>query len=222
MRLAVEKIVIDPNIYPRRKVNQFHVAKLRAAFQAGAKFPPLTVEHTTHRLVDGRHRRDVYVAEGVATIDVTTKHYASEADLFADAVRLNVGHGEALDQYCVRNSIIRLLEYGFTREIITDIVRLPAARIEEIERGFAFNESDNKPIALKGGLDHLKGAHLDQGQMEVNRHYSGGKAVFYVRQICDLLQNDMWPVTSTTFPAEMDRLVRLWAAIKRGQDGKAA
>lgn len=216
MKLELARVVIDPTVFPRNKVNPFHVAKLRSALQSGAVFPPLILERDTLRLVDGLHRHAAYTAEGVETIDVTTKKYASEAELFADAVRFNVGHGEPLDQYTVRNAIIRLSEYGFAREQITEIVRLPAAKIDEIQRGFAFND-ENKPIALKGGLDHMAGGHLDAQQQEVNRHYSGGKAVFYVRQVCQLLENDMWPVQSGTFAHEMDRLCSMWADIKHGR-----
>ena len=217
MKLALDKIVIDPSIYPRTRVNLFHVNKLRSALSAGAVFPPLVVERETHRLVDGLHRHGAYKAEGIATVDVVAKKYASEAELFADAVRLNVGHGEPLDQYTVRSAIIRLTEYGFAREQIIEIVRLPPVKLDEIQRGFAYNAENNKPMALKGGLDHMAGARLDPEQQEVNRHYSGQKATFYVRQLCGLLEADMWPVKSENFTHEMDRLVTLWEQIKHGR-----
>jgi ParB/Sulfiredoxin domain len=207
-KVQVSKIVIDEAIYPRSSVSEFNVNRLVSALETGAPLPPITVEAKTYRLVDGRHRYEAYKKEGIKTIEVIEKVYASEADLFADAVRCNIGHGEPLDQYTVRNAIIRLTAYGYQREQISDVVRLPIEQIEKIERGFAVSQ-DGKPVALKGGLNHLKGRTLDPQQMEVNRHYSGGKAIFYVRQICDLLENDIAPV-SVGFVAEMDRLVDLW------------
>lgn len=217
MKLALSKIVVDDTIYPRTKVNTFHVRRLRDALQAGAKLPPLIVEHGTNRLVDGRHRHDAYAAQGVKTVDVEPRKYASEAELFADAVRLNVAHGEGLDRYTIRNAIIRLSEMGFEREQITEIVRVPAVQVDLMRRGFAIAAASNKPIALKGGLSHLSGEHLDEQQMEVNKHYAGGRAVLLVRQIIDLLENDMWPINSQVFPREMDRLTQTWESVKRGK-----
>ena len=207
-KVAISKIVIDEAIYPRSSVSEFNVNRLIAAIKTGVKLPPITVEAKTYRLVDGRHRYEAYKKEGLKTIEVIEKVYASEADLFADAVRCNIGHGEPLDQYTVRNAIIRLTAYGYQREQISDVVRLPIEQIEKIERGFAASQ-DGKPVALKGGLSHLKGQTLDPQQIEINKHYSGGKAVFYVRQLCDLFENNMAP-TSAGFVAEMDRLMTLW------------
>jgi hypothetical protein len=210
-KIQLSKIVIDDSIYPRTAVSDFHVGRIVAALKTGVKLPPLMVEARTNRLVDGRHRFEACRREGYKTVEVIEKVYSSEADLFADAVRLNVGHGEPLDQYCVRSAIIRLTEYGYRREQISEVVRLPIDQIEKIERGFAMAQN-GKPVALKGGLDHLKGRTLDPQQIEVNRHYSGSKAVFYVRKICDLLENDMAP-TTRTFIDEMDRLVALWQQV---------
>jgi hypothetical protein len=207
-KIAISKIVIDETIYPRTSVSEFNVNRLVAALKTGVKLPSIIVEAKTYRLVDGRHRYDAYKKEGLKTIEVIEKVYASEADLFADAVRYNIGHGEPLDQYTIRNAIIRLTAYGYQREQISDVVRLPLDTIEKIERGFAASQ-DGKPVALKGGLNHLKGRTLDPQQMEINKHYSGGKAIFYVKQICDLLENDIAPTTAG-FAAEMDRLVMLW------------
>lgn len=213
MKLAFNKIVLDDRIYPRTHVNEFNIARLAHAFDSGATFPPLTIESGSNRLVDGWHRYETYKRKGVATVEVTKKAYTTEADLFADAVRLNIGHGEPLDQFTIRNAIIRLNRYGYSREQITEVVRLPADQLDKIERGFASSKETGEPIALKGGLNHLRGQSLDGQQQQVNRNYSGGKAVFYVRQICDLLEHDMWPNSSASFDSEMDRLVGLWTAI---------
>jgi hypothetical protein len=210
-KVSISKIVIDEAIYPRTSVSEFNVNRLVAALKTGVKLPAIIVEAKTYRLVDGRHRYDAYKKEGLKTIEVIEKVYASEADLFADAVRFNIGHGEPLDQYTVRNAIIRLTEYGYQREQISDVVRLPVEMIEKIERGFAASQ-DGKPVALKGGLNHLRGRMLDPQQIEINKHYSGGKAIFYVKQICDLLENDIAPTTAG-FAAEMDRLVALWRQV---------
>src|SRR5580765_6491751 len=129
MKLPIEKIVIDEAIYPRSSVNDSNVSKLVLALNTGTVLPPITVEAKTFRLVDGRHRYEAYKKIGLKTIEATAKVYKNEADLFADAVRNNIGHGLPLDGYTVRAAIIRLSEYGYTKEAISDVVRMPVAQL---------------------------------------------------------------------------------------------
>jgi hypothetical protein len=212
-KINIDKIILDQSIYPRNGVNDFNVARLASALATGSKLPPLIIEATTKRLIDGWHRHQAYKQRGIETVDVKEKTYNSEADLFADAVRLNISHGEPLDSYSVRQSIIRLQQYGYSRDQVSEVVRLPIDRIEKIERGFAFNTAGG-PIALKGGISHLRGTTLSESQQETNRHYSGGKATFHVKQLSDLLERNMWPRTQT-FAHEMNRLVQLWTAVNK-------
>lgn len=211
MKIKIAKIVIDESIYPRNSVSQINVDRLRSALKTGAKLPPLVTEAKTHRLVDGRHRLAAYQQQSIETCEIIEKVYANEAELFADAIRCNVGHGEPLDHYSIRRAILRLTtEYGYQRESVSEIVRLPVPQIEHIEKGFAARIEDGKPFAVKGGLPHLAGMALSADQREVVKHYSGGKAVFQARQLADLLEHDMWPRNSSAFATEMNRLTKLW------------
>jgi hypothetical protein len=218
--IAINKIVLDDSIYPRNGTSDIHVSRLVASLKLGGKLPPMIVEASTMRLVDGRHRYKAYEHLEISKVSVEQKVYSTEADLFADCVRCNIAHGEPLDQYSVRAAIVRLEKYGYTRDRISDVVRMPIETLEKIERGFAANES-GEPVALKGGLSHLSGAVLSAAQLNVNRHYSGGKASFYARQLSELLENNMWPERSQSFAHQMDRLVSLWAAVDRGSEEAA-
>jgi ParB-like chromosome segregation protein Spo0J len=211
-KLALEKIVIDESLYPRNGVSGFNVNRLINAIESGAKLPPIIIENKTCRLVDGRHRYEAYKNSGLKTIEVIEKVYKNEADLYADAVRLNVVHGEPLDLFTIRTAIIRLTSYGYSKEEISEVVRLPIEQITKAERRVAHNES-GEPVALKGGLAHLAGQTLDRHQQEINRRYSGPKALFFVRQISGLLANNMHPTTAA-FADEMDALCKLWREVK--------
>jgi ParB-like chromosome segregation protein Spo0J len=211
MKYDTSQIVIDDAIYPRKEISEFGVTRLIQALLTGAKLPPIIVEASTLRLVDGRHRLLAHQRLDIKQIEVKEKTYATDADLFADAVRLNTGHGEPLDSYSIKNAIIKLEDYGYSKEKISEVVRLPVARIEKMERGFAVNEA-GKPLAVKGGLSHLHGALLTPEQQAINRKYSGGKAIFHLKQLNQLLENDMYPQTAL-FATEMDRLVLLWTKI---------
>ena len=220
MKLKLTDIVIDESIYPRTQVNLYAVQRMVHAYESGAKFPPLVVEASTRRLVDGRHRYEMFKRKGATKVDVAEKAYPSEADLYADAVRLNIGHGQTLDQYSVRAAVAKLIEYGYERAAISEVVRVPVDHLETIVKGFAAAPT-GQPVALKGGLRHMAGQSLSQEQITVNRSYAGGKATFYARQVADLLASDLWPRESEGFAAQMDRLVELWAAVRNAKSEAA-
>jgi ParB-like nuclease domain len=208
MKINLDDVVLDETLYPRKSVSEYNVVRLANAIEAGASMPPIVLEIKTHRLVDGWHRIEAFRRLGRKTIDAIEKQYPTEGELFADSIRLNVSHGEHLDQYCIRNAVIRLQEFGFQRAQISEIVRLPPIKIEKIERGFAVSE-EGKPIALKSGLSHMRGEVLSQDQLQINRCYSGPKAVFHAKLLLGMIEADAWPRTDA-FISKMDELCAAW------------
>lgn len=211
-RIAVGDVVVDETIYPRGSVNLLHIKRLQDAIDGGAILPPVIVERGTNRLVDGRHRLGAYLAKELAEISCEFRVYDTEADLFADAVRLNAEHGAPLTYYDVKLSVLRLEELGYTRDRISGVVRLQIEKVEDIVRGSAVSTTTGLPIALKGGLRHKMGQPLSELQQQAMRKYSGGNVVHYIRQLIALLENDLWPGESVSAKTEMDRLVARWLA----------
>lgn len=219
MKIDTTSVVIDETVYPRSSMSEFLVHRMMEALDSGSRFPPIVIEAGSRRLVDGRHRLEVSLRKGIMEIDADEKAYPSEAEMFADAVRLNISHGAALTAYDIKVSIARLQALGFQREQIGEVVRIGADKIDTIVKGFAAG-GDGQPLALKGGLRHMRGTTLSEQQIAAQRRYGGGQAVFYVRQIKALLEADMWPTHSDVFATEMDELIVLWRAA-RGDSGAA-
>jgi hypothetical protein len=102
-----------------------------------------------------------------------------------------------------------LTAYGYAKEQISEVIRVPIDRIEKIERGFATDSTTGEPVALKGGLRHLARQPINASQQEVNKHYSGLKGTFYAKQLASLLEHNMQPQTEA-FALAMDDLCALW------------
>lgn len=212
MKMKLENLVLDDVLRARSSLDPIAVHRLVQAYEAGARFPPMTVEAGTRRLVDGWTRRAAYERLGLTVIEVIQKRYASEAELFADAIRLNVSHGEPLSSYDLKCAIARLEELGIKRESISEIVRIPAARIDEMVRGSGVGASGSA-VPLKYGLGHLAGQQLTQQQQGALKHYGGQSAAYYVNQLILLLEQDLWPRNQPNFANGMTKLCGLWTAI---------
>jgi hypothetical protein len=207
-KLQMTDIVIDESLYPRSQLNGYGVQRMVDAFRAGAVFPPLVVEAKTNRLIDGRTRYETYLRCAVTEVDCRQKSYPTEADVYADAVRLNTTHGQPLTNYDVRSAVARLEQLHYPHEQIAEVVKVPVERIAELIKGFAHDQAGDL-LALKGGLAHLRGETLTAKQVTAQRHYGGAKGVFYVRQVILMIENNLCPKDGP-FASELERLVTLW------------
>jgi hypothetical protein len=207
-KLQINDIVIDESLYPRSQLNEYALQRMVDAFRAGAVFPPLIVESKTHRLIDGRTRYETYLRCNVTEVETRQKSYPTEADVYADAVRLNTTHGQPLTNYDVRSAVARLEQMRYPHEQIAEAVKVPIERIAELIKGFAHDQAGDF-VALKGGLSHLSGETLTKKQMDAQRHYGGSKGVFYIRQVILMIENDLYPANGP-FVSELERLIALW------------
>lgn len=58
--VKIDAVQIDMSVYPREKWNTATVERYADALRAGVKFPPITLEQGTNRLLDGMHRLKAY------------------------------------------------------------------------------------------------------------------------------------------------------------------
>ncbi len=100
-RLKLTKLKLDDKVFPRAKVDGYHVRAIAKALEAEAHLPPIIVEAKTFRVVDGWHRIAAFrrVWGDDALIDAEVREYEDDAAFFADAVKANVAHGRGLTPY---------------------------------------------------------------------------------------------------------------------------
>lgn len=66
--IDIDQICWDPKIYPRQKWNTSTIERYADAIEAGAQFPPITLERDTNRLLDGKHRLEAHKRIGATSI----------------------------------------------------------------------------------------------------------------------------------------------------------
>jgi len=213
--VKLSDLILDYNVYPRNDISSVHVTSLCDALEIGDPVPPITVCGKTKRISDGFHRFKAHERLGREMIEVVWRDYKNDAELFKDAVRMNVSHGRAFDPYDRKRAVLRLKDFGLTPRDISDVVRLPMHRVEIVIGGFG-KGFRSQSIVLKSGLaSTLKQQHtLTQKQEKTNERWSGSQPAFHVNQLVLLLEAEIVPKTSA-FVAGMDRLCELWLAITK-------
>jgi hypothetical protein len=151
--LKIAYLQMPKTFYPRNSVNMMIVEKYANYIKAGAEFPPILVGRLHNHLivVDGWHRTHAYIKLRIKYIRAIVRDYSSEKDLFADAVRLNQGHGYSLTKHDRQRCIRRLKLMKFNPEEIMRLTSIPAS---EVTRSW----QSQKPVLTATGPG---GKHID-------------------------------------------------------------
>jgi hypothetical protein len=129
--LKIADLIMDWKLYPRKEIDHVVAEKYAAAMRTGSVFPPIRIGLLNGKsiIVDGVHRVTARKLLNIEYMDAVVERFDSEADLFAEAVRLNAGHGKTFTDVELRENIKRLQKYKFSVKDIQTIVSVPASEI---------------------------------------------------------------------------------------------
>jgi len=122
--LPLHELVWDWTIYPRHDVDGSVIANLERAMRAGVTIPPILVEKTSKRIVDGWHRAHAWrrVYGDTAEIPVVLASYPNERALLEAAIAPNATHGRPLDSQDRTRSVLMLRKLGASDEEIAVVL----------------------------------------------------------------------------------------------------
>lgn len=188
-KVKASKLVMDYELYPRERIDDFHVKQMVEALRAEVEFPPLLACKKTLRIVDGFHRTRAHQRYfGVdVELDVYLKTYNSELEIFQEAMRLNVGHGRSLTIYDKARCITKAESLGMEPDQIATALAMTPQRLSEMRRT-RFASHDMQPVALKRTTAHFAGSILTEEQIEYNTKAGGLQQSFYVNQVVAMLE----------------------------------
>lgn len=194
--LAVGELVEDLRLYPRTQVSGTNVTNLVAALEAGVTLPPPIADEASKRIVDGFHRRQAYLRMFGPSyaIPVELRRYASEAEIYRDAVSLNAAHGLPLQSFEKRKVALRLRDEGVDDRAIAVVLHTTPDRIEKICLRVATVTQDNGSVRLeplKRPLFHFQGLAMTEQQAKVHKSAPGTSYLLIVQQLRDALRHNM-------------------------------
>ena len=212
MKVAIETLVLDYALYPRSGVDDIHVADMAEAIKAGAVLPPITVDATTKRVVDGFHRIAASKKQGHTHIKVNFKQYENEADLYLDAVRLNAVHGKKFSHFDQAGIIAKASELQIDPEIAANAMHISKERFSELILKKTGQDGQGRLVPIKHSTDWLAGREISETQRKGLAKAGGMPAPWYARQLIHLLQSDLVDWTNPGFVAVAAELAGLLEA----------
>lgn len=190
-RIKITRLVLDDNIYPRDRLNSYHVDELVEALKAGVQVPPIVADTSTLKVVDGWHRIEAYrkFLGDKASINTELKQYASEAEMFQDAIRLNASHGQSLSRMDQAHCLAKAMVFKLEQAVVATLLNLTQERAEELVSN-RLATSGKEDIVLKGSTAWMAGRNLSKEEVKYNRVAGGLPQTFYINQVIAMLEND--------------------------------
>ncbi len=194
-RLRLSELVEDLDVYPRASLFSGHVAELEEAFRAGADLPPPIIDKASKRIVDGFHRVRMLrrVLGPDAEISVELRQYASDAELFLDALRLNGHHGRRMSTFDVARCARIAEQLAIAPEQVATALSVRVERLSEIRAVKEAVTVDGACVPIRRGLAHLAGRTLTPRQIDAARRIGGQPPVYHANQLIELLEADAVP-----------------------------
>lgn len=192
VHMPVSELVEDFDIYPRHEVSSVNVRNLISAYLSGRTIDPIKADKKTKRIIDGFHRRRMWikVAGADAIIPVDVKDYKSDEEMLAAAVEANAHHGLQLQEVDKRRVVLRLGDLGVDDERIATVLHIPPARVQKLRVRIATVTEPGGTIRkepLKRPHFHMQGKPMSEGQAQAARSAPGTSYSLVVRQLRDAI-----------------------------------
>lgn len=149
--ISIHDLIFDRSLNPRLHGVDSDVVEFYATIFKDVVWPPILVDRATHKLLDGWHRVEAAKRVGVYTLAVQYVD-AKEEELFALAVKANLGHGVHLAREERFKAIIRLQREAWTHERIAEFFGCSLKMIANTEKA--------EDLRVKFKVQELPGAAL--------------------------------------------------------------
>lgn len=190
--LKISELVFDKELYPRMDIGWQTAYKYSQEMKAGSVFPPIIVGLFQGKLyvVDGWHRIRAKELLKEDHIQGTVKDYENYNDMFLDAIKLNISHGQPFSPQDKVRVIYKLENMNFELDAISKIVLIPMGKME-IFRSRTVIGPDGKPIFMKSivakaGADLKAIAEVNMESLSV-RNISG-----LIEQLIELIRSGVF------------------------------
>ena len=159
--VSVHDLIFDRTINPRLNGVDQEVVEFYAGIFNDVVWPPVLVHQPSNKLLDGWHRVEAAKRAGVYALPVQWVE-AKDEDLFALAVKANLGHGVNLKKEERLKAVARLQREGWTNERIATFLGFSLTMVNKTEKA--------EDLRIKFKVENHPGAALPiESLIEINK-----------------------------------------------------
>lgn len=192
MKVPVNSLILDFDLYPRANIDSHNVTLLVEALTAGVELPPITIDKKSRKVIDGFHRCKAHLRHfgDLAEIEVVERSFKNDGAMFEEAMRLNASHGAKLDRYDRVHCVLKARELKLPFAQVATALSMHVDRLKALvdDREAKVN---GRATPLKQTLRHMAGSKLTQGQEDANKKLTGMNQSTYANQLILLIDNGL-------------------------------
>lgn len=190
-KLKLSRLVLDYNLYPREHLDPYHINKMVEVLKVGKSMPPIIVDKTTFKVVDGFHRVEAYrrLYGDDYQIESNVKEYDGEAEMFKDAIQFNASHGRSLSRMDEAYCLAKAKTFKLEQAVVASLLNITVEKAEELI-ATRLATSQDRDIVLKGSTAWMAGRRLTEAQTNYNRKAGGLDQTFYINQVIAMIESD--------------------------------
>lgn len=208
--VELNDLKFDDELNPRGHCDSMTVQAYADALVAGSRFPPISVDRATMRVVDGRQRALAFRKAGRKKINCDFVDVADDADFFMRAVEANSEHGARYSPLQIKNIRHKAERMGVEEKRVAVALRLPVEHLRAKPVRTAQFMGETFP--LKNAAMNLEGKRLTEEQFETHKSLGGRRQCDYVNTVSRIVDTDLadWknPVLVRQLVALCNLLVR--------------
>lgn len=208
-KLSNDKIIFDPTVYPRKKVNRSRISRYAEAIRSGSVLPRPKVDRKTLKLVDGLMTWRALELNGYAEIDVDYINAPNDLAIFRYALENNSAHGLTFTTYDHAWIVLRGEELGLSENEIAELIHVTPGFLAQATENWFARDRRGRKIPIKRTIRHMSGQKLTADQLVANDKLSGMPATFHVNQLILLLENGLQDDANPNFKERLTDLVGL-------------
>jgi hypothetical protein len=209
--LAIEEIKTIPELYPRSKVSWLTAYDYSQKMKAGEVFPPVVVAYYNNEyiLVDGWHRIEALKILGEKYVRAQIIKPKDEKEIYIQAVKLNLRHGRPLSPYEKALIVKKLEGFNFTKEQISDILKIPLDSLERFVAERVKRVSIGKEVVVKKVLSNVE--LPPDFDTSIQENLSARNQIKLLDELTILLENNLIEIDNEQVK---DRLIKVYSLIQ--------
>lgn len=209
--VPLSDMVLDFTLYPRHAIDGVNKKALVEALRSGSILPPVLLDRDSLRVIDGFHRHAAYttVYGPDVAIDALLRPFASEREMFEEAIRSNIGRGVDLSPWDLMRCAELGEKWGIAPVRIAELAHWKPERFLEYQRSRQAHSLTGGTVALKRSLRHKVGRYLTETQMVAAEKVDGMPARYHIDQIIRLIESDLLDTQSDSLYGRVEYLVEI-------------
>ena len=180
--------------------------------KAGRVFPPIIVaRHNKQNIVvDGWHRIEATKRRGEEHIQAEILYGLTKKQIFIEAVKRNIEHGQQLSASEVAGIIVKLEDMKLDIGKISKIVGITVDKMQSFVADRMVNSITGEPIILKSPLKHLHGGQpISVDITEIQDKFGGVNQIALLDELILLLEEGLIDLSNGRIKERLDKVNEL-------------